>query len=139
MEHLVNLKEQHRLDLDEAYARKHAAEKEPEREGDAKRAREVEERRRTNAQGQEARSDAHLNTDPMHPLTQAFSGTTMDQQLRRIGQQPSNKARLELLSRAISVQLWMGCLGQGRIDSRRCRYFRPTRLHSLDRRTLWMR
>ena len=87
MEHLVNLKEQHRLDLDEAYARKHAAEKEPEREGDAKRAREVEERRRTNAQGQEARSDAHLNTDPMHPLTQSLSATTIHQD-----QQPTHQA-----------------------------------------------
>ena len=83
MEQLSQLTENQRIEVNEYYARKFAAERDAEREEDAKQAREEKERKRTQAQDQESRSDAHPTTATVTTLEQAFSaGMAMNKTFR---------------------------------------------------------
>ena len=82
MEHLSNLTVLQQLELDDAYAKKYAAQRDAERDTSYKRKTSTreEERERTQAQAQGAGSDAHPTTDTWSALSQAlFSGMTLKQ------------------------------------------------------------
>ena len=126
MEHLTSLTEQQQIERKEAFAKQHAAWRDAEREEDATRAREAEERGRPHAKEQGPKSDAHPTTDPVQQMAQSLSGASIHQE-----QQPTHqaataikKARLGLFSREIILQFWIGCLEQERIESRECWYSR---------------
>ena len=75
------------MEVKEAFAKQHAALRDAERDADAARTREAEERGRAHAQEQESRYDVRTTTDPEQQATQSLSGPSIHQE-----RQPTHQA-----------------------------------------------
>ena len=117
MEQLSQLTEDQRIEVNEHYARNFAAERDAEREEDAKQAREEEERKRTQAQEQKSRSDAHPTIDTVASLTQAFSAGTAMKKAKQ-GATGSTPGTYRVVQQS-EPAVFDGCSERGRIRQTR--------------------